>query len=277
MAYPYFFSLLCSINKQLNNNNKKINLVTATSTYDNLHEKSLLHWIRAAHNSQCSHKALGSSLEEKLIPRLDPSMDQCVCVLQRSAWGSSEVSRQLSQSQPDSQQLQITCQQYGKQSFCPLGGWHVLAYGKWMHNVAVTSWWQALTSQMLIFFFNHIQVDFFNSPPLSSCYPSFFFFVFIIMMMWWYEVCHLHNVICWLVCVSVCVCGGLCIHIYSSPLKSTDEQLPHKLLITSVNASCHLQWCNDHENCDLDLWKAIMWLNGLLPHTFSPAPSSEVR
>lgn len=74
----------------------------------------------------------------------------------------------------------------------------------------------------------------------------------------------------WLIslCMSVwgvCACvggrgggGGLCTHTSSSPQKSTDEQLPHKLLITSVNASCHLQWCNDHENCDLDLWKAIM-------------------
>lgn len=59
--------------------------------------------------------------------------------------------------------------------------------------------------------------------------------------------------------------------LYSSSLKSTDEQLPHKLLITSANASCHLQWCNDHENCDLDLLEAIMGLNGLFPRTFSSA------
>ncbi|TNN83773.1 hypothetical protein EYF80_005949 [Liparis tanakae] len=37
------------------------------------------------------------------------------------ARGGSEVSRQLPLSQPDSQQLPITCQQYGKQSFCPAG------------------------------------------------------------------------------------------------------------------------------------------------------------
>lgn len=54
----------------------------------------------------------------------------------------------------------------------------------------------------------------------------------------------------------------------ASSHKSTGEQLPHELLITSANASCHLHWCNDYENCDLDLRNAIMGLNGPPPTHF---------
>ena len=90
-----------------------------------------------------------SQWESRSILRLCQSVCVCVCVRvqQLYAWGSSEVSRQLPLSQSDSQQLQITCQQYGPQSFCLPGRWHVLAYSVWMHNVAATSWWWALTSQ----------------------------------------------------------------------------------------------------------------------------------
>lgn len=138
--------------------------------------------------------------------------------------------------------------------------WHVLAYSMWMHNVAATSWWWALTSQMFLnknTFYCFASLRSPQSPfaPLQRRYDN-------------KSAAACDSLIS--VCPSPCVRG--CVQtFYSSFQKRTDEQLPHKLLSTSVNASCHLQRCNDHENCDLDLWKAVMWLNGLLPRALSSA------
>lgn len=136
--------------------------------------------------------------------------------------------------------------------------WHVLAYSMWMHNVAATSWWWALTSQM---FFN------------KNTFNCFLLCLIVISTVSQQPYDNKSAAACDSL-ISTCPSLGVrgCVHTFYSPSqKRTDEQLPHKLLITSVNASCHLQRCNDHENCDLDLCKAVMWLNGLLPRAFSSA------
>lgn len=62
-----------------------------------------------------------------------------------------------------------------------------------------------------------------------------------------------------LVCVSAYLLSFWEIRVCSAPTLASDH-LP-------VNAACHLQWCNDHRNGDLDLWRAITEERARLPHS----------
>lgn len=62
-----------------------------------------------------------------------------------------------------------------------------------------------------------------------------------------------------LVCVSAYLLSFWEIQVRSAPTLASDH-LP-------VNAACHLQWCNDRRNSDLDLWRAITEERAPLPHS----------